>query len=160
MIGPACNWTGYARGISARVDLEATFDFSMVNSLAYNDYSAGHDVYGVKNTLHNWGYYYSLGYSLGGRFDLRFNALRAEAAICYQRFSSVQGLNRFQDQVTDDSRLNDSRLIYSAVLSAAIPRSPLFISLNLEAIDRWGRFHETSVKSHEMRFFYRLGIQF
>ena len=52
-------------GSRARVDLEATLDFSMVNSLPYNDYSADHDVWGVKTTLHNWGYYYSLGYTPG-----------------------------------------------------------------------------------------------
>ena len=54
-------------------------DFSMINSLPYNDYSAGHDVWGVKTTLRNWGYYYALGYSLGGRLDLRYGGLRTEA---------------------------------------------------------------------------------
>ena len=60
----------------------------------------------------------------------------------------------------DDSPLRDSRLDYDAGLSLAIPRSPLFLSLNLEGIDRRGRFHEVSVKNHELRFFYRLGINF
>jgi hypothetical protein len=160
LIGPAFNLTGYSGRLSARLDLEATVDFSMVNSLAYNDYSADHDVWGVKTTLHNWGYYYALGYSLGGRFDLRFAGLRAEAGIYYQRFGSIQGHDRFQDHLTDDSRLGDSRLVYSAGLSAAIPRTPLFLSLNLEGIDRRGRFHEVSVKNHELRFFYQLGVQF
>ena len=36
----------------------------------------------------------------------------------------------------------------------------LFFSLNLEGIDRWGRFHEISVKNHELRFFYKVGIVF
>jgi hypothetical protein len=160
IIGPAFNWTGYAGRLYARLDLDATFDFSLVNSLAYNDYSASHDVWGVKTTLHNWGYYYSLGYSLGGRFDVRHGVLRAEAGIRYQRFSSIQGLDRFQERIIDDSQVSDSRLVYSAGFSAAIPRTPLFFSLNLEAINRWGRFHEVSVKNHELRFFYRLGFRF
>jgi hypothetical protein len=160
IIGPAFNWSGYAGGLAARLDLEATLDFSMINSLAYNDYSAGHDVWGVKTTLHNWGYYYSLGYTLGGRLDLRYGALRFESGVRYQRFSSIQGLDRFQDKITDDSRLSDSRLVYSAGLSAAIPRTPLFLSLNLEGIDRWGRFHDICVKNHELHFFYSLGVQF
>ncbi|MFH2108239.1 MAG: DUF3943 domain-containing protein [Chrysiogenia bacterium] len=160
LIGPAFNLTRYAGRLTARFDLEATLDFGMVNSLAYNDYSADHDVWGVKTTLHNWGYYYSLGYSLGGRFDLRYRGLRAEAGIQYQRFASIQGLDRFQDDLLDDSRLSDSRLVYNAGLSVAIPRTPLFLSLNLEGIDRRGRFHEVSVKNHELRFFYQLGIIF
>jgi len=160
LIGPAFHLTRYAGRLTARFDLEATLDFGMINSLAYNDYSADHDVWGVKTTLHNWGYYYSWGYSLGGRFDLRFGGLRAQAGIHYQLFRSIQGLDRFQEDLLDDSRLSDSRLVYNAGLSVAIPRTPLFISLNLEGIDRWGRFHEVSVKKHEVRFFYRLGVQF
>lgn len=160
LIGPAYSITGYSGRLTARLDIEATLDFSMTNSLAYNAYSAGHDVWGVKTTLHNWGYYYALGYSLGGRFDLRCGSWRAEAGMRYQRFSSIQGLDRFQDDLLDDSRLVDSRFVYNAGLSAAIPRTPLFLSFNLEGIDRRGRFHDVCVRNHELRFFYRLGVQF
>jgi hypothetical protein len=158
--GPAFSLTGYAGRLNARLDLEATLDFSMINALAYNDYSADHDVWGVKTILHNWGYYYSLGYSLVSRFDLRYRGLRAEAGVRYQRFHSIQGLDRFQKDILDDASLDDSRLIASAALSAAIPRTPLYLSLNLEGIHRWGRFHEVSATSRELRFFYRLGIYF
>ena len=159
-IGPAFNWTGYAGKLSARFDLDATFDFSMINSLAFNEYSAGHEIWGVKTTLNNWGYYYSLGYSLNAGLDLRLGGLRAEAGVTYQHFSSIQGIDRFQEQVTDDSTLTDSRLACSASLSAAIPRTPLFISLNLESIERRGRFHDVSARDNELRFFYRLGVSF
>ena len=86
--------------------------------------------------------------------------MRAEAGSRYQRFASIQGLDRFQNDIRDDSRLRDSRFSYNAGLSLAIPRSPLFLSLNLEGIDRWGRFHEVSATSRELRFFYRLGASF
>jgi hypothetical protein len=160
MIGPDFNLTSYSGRLTARFDLEATVDFSMINSLAYNRYSADHDVWGVKTTLHNWGYYYALGYTLHGRLDLNYGLCRAQAAIKYQRFASIQGLDRFQNDITDDSRLADSRLIYSAGLTAQLPRSPLFLSLNVETIKRWGRFHEVSISNHEVRFFYRLGVCF
>ena len=160
LFGPALAMTRYAGAFTGRLDLQATLDFAMINSLAYNAYSADHDVWGVKSTLHNWGYYYSLGCSLGGRFDLQYRGLRAEAGIQYQRFHSIQGLDRFQDHIIDDSRLSDSRLVYSAALSAAIPRTPLFLSLKLEGIDRCGRFHEVSVSNHETRFYYQVGVNF
>lgn len=158
--GPAFHWVHYAGKLTARLDLEATPDFSMINSLAYNKYSADHDVWGVKTTLHNWGYYYSLGYSLGGRIDVRYAGLRAEAGIHYQRFRSIQGHDRFQKDIIDDSPLSDSRLVYNAGLAAVIPRTDLFLSLNLEGIDRRGRFHEVSVRNHEFRIFYMLGVRF
>jgi hypothetical protein len=160
LIGPAFNLTGYSGRLTARLDLEATVDFSMINSLAYNGYSADHDVWGVKTTLHNWGYYYAIGYNLIGRLDLRYGLVQVTARIDFQRFSSIQGLDRFQKDITDDSRLGDSRLVYSTGLSVAIPRTPLFLSLNVETINRWGRFHEVSVSNREVRFYYRLGVSF
>ncbi|MCU0237544.1 MAG: DUF3943 domain-containing protein [Acidobacteria bacterium] len=160
LIGPAVDWTGYAGRLSARFGAEATLDFAMINSLPYNAYSADHDVWGVKTTLHNWGYYYSLGYTLAGRLDLRRGPFRAEAGVRYQRFASIQGLDRFQKDIRDDSPLRDSRFTWNAALALAIPRSPLFLSLNLEGIDRWGRFHEVSATNRETRFFYRLGASF
>jgi hypothetical protein len=160
LFGPAFDWTGYAGTLSARLGAEATLDFAMVNSLAYNDYTALHDPWGVKTTLHNWGYYYSLGYSLGGRVDVRRGGLRLEAGARYQRVRSIQGLDRYQDQVTDDSPLSDSRFTYDATLSLALLRAPLLLSLRLEGIDRWGRFHEVSRRGHELRLFYRVGVSF
>ncbi|MCX6557645.1 MAG: DUF3943 domain-containing protein [Candidatus Aminicenantes bacterium] len=160
LIGPDYNLTMYSGALTARLGLQATLDFSMIHSLAYNTYSADHDVWGVKTTLHNWGYYYSMGYSLEGRFDVRTQGLRLEAGIEYQRCASIQGLDRFQDDIRDDSRLSDTRFAYNAALSVAVPRSPFFFSFNLEGIDRSGRFHEVSVKNHELRFFYRLGVSF
>ena len=160
LIGPAFDWTGYAGKLSARIGVDATLDFGMVNSLAYNEYSAAHDPWGVKTTLHNWGYYYSLGYSLGGRLDARRGPFRVEAGARYQRFHSIQGLDRFQDDLLDDSPLRDSLFTFNAGLSVAVPRAPLFLSVNLEGIDRRGRFHEVSARGHELRFFYRLGVRF
>jgi len=158
--GPAFNWTGYAGTLSARIDLEATFDFSMINSMAFNAYSADHEIWGVKTTLNNWGYYYALGYSLAAGLDLRLGGLRAEAGLKYQWFSSIEGIDRFQEQVTDDSHLRDSRLACHAGLSLAIPRTPLFLSLNLENIERRGRFHDVSIRNNDLRFFYKLGVSF
>ncbi len=160
VFGPALAMTQYAGAFTGRLDLQATLDFGMINSLAYNAYSADHDVWGVKSTLHNWGYYYSLGYSLGGRCDLQYRGWRVEAGIQYQRFHSIQGLDRFQDHIIDDSRLSDSRLVYGARLSAAVPRTPLFLSLKLEGIDRSGRFHEVDVSHRETRFYYQVGVAF
>jgi hypothetical protein len=160
LFGPALALTQYAGAFTGRLDLQATVDFGMINSLAYNAYSAGHDVWGVKSTLHNWGYYYSLGYSLGGRFALQYKGWRGEAGIHYQSFRSIQGLDRFQDHIIDDSPLSDSRLVYSAGLAAAIPRTPLFLSFKLEGIDRHGRFHEVSVSTRETRFYYQIGVTF
>ena len=160
IIGPAFNLTRYLGRLTSRLDLEATFDFSMINALAYNRYSADHNIWGVKTTLHNWGYYYALGYTINGRLAVSSGLYRAQAGIKYQRFASIQGLDRYQGLITDDSGLADSRLIANAAFQLRLPRSPLFLSLNLETIRRWGRFHEVNVNQREVRLFYQLGVAF
>lgn len=160
ILGPAASWSGYAGRLQARADLEALLDFGMVNSLPFNDYTALHDPWGVKTTLNNWGYYYSLGYTVDGRVDVRHGGLRLEAGARYQRFRSIQGHDRFQGDILDDSPLRDSRFAYDAALSLAVPRTPMFLAFRMEGIDRWGRFREISRRARETRFSCRLGVSF
>ena len=160
LLGPAAGWTGYAGRLQARAEVEALLDFGLVNSLPFNDYTALHDPWGAKTTLNNWGYYYSLGYTVGGRVDVRRGGLRLEAGARYQRFRSIQGLDRYQGDILDDSPLRDSRFAYDTALSLAVPRTPLFLAFRLEGIDRWGQFHEVSRRARETRFSCRLGVAF
>ncbi len=158
--GPAFSLTRYAGPLAARIDLEAAIAFSMVHSLAYNTYTGLHDPWGVKTTLHNWGYYYAFGPALGAALELRLGPLRAAGEAQYQRFRSVQGLDRYQGDILDDSPLVDSRLLLAAELTAALPRTPLWLGLRLETIDRRGAFHEVRERLNETRFTYRIGLSF
>jgi hypothetical protein len=160
MFGPAFTLTQYAGSFTGRLDLQASLDFTMINSLAYNTYSAGHDVWGVKSTLHNWGYYYGLGYSLEARLHCSVGLLEAWGGVKYQRCDSIEGLDRFQSSIIDDGHLHDSRLTTQGGLAFRVPRTPLSLSLRLEGIERRGSFHETSLRTLETRFYYQLGVSF
>jgi hypothetical protein len=160
LFGPALTLTQYAGAFTGRLDLQATFDFGMINSLAYNAYSAGHDVWGVKSTLHNWGYYYALGYSLEARLHGALGLLQAWGGVKYQHCDSIEGLDRFQSSILDDGHLRDTRLTAQGGLAFRLPRTPLSISARLEGIERRGSFHEVSRRTVETRFYYQLGISF
>lgn len=158
--GLAMSLTTYAGRLRTRIDMGAALNFSMVNSLPFNQYSATHDTWGVKTTLHNWGYYYGLGTTLAGRAEAEIGAWRATAGFDYRRFASIQGLDRYQHDVTDDGRLTDSRLVSSASLTAHFPRAPVFATVKVEGIDRRGWFHESAAHMHETRFSYEIGVCF
>ena len=158
--GPTMSLTTYAGSLRTRIDLGAAFNFSMVNSLPYNQYSATHDTWGGKTTLQNWGYYYGLGTTLTGRAEAEIGAWRATAGIDYRRIGSIQGLDRYQNDVTDDGHLTDSRLVSSASLTARFPRTPVFSTVKVEGIDRRGWFHDTAAHVHETRFSYEIGVSF
>jgi len=158
--GPAMSVTTYAGRLRTRIDLGAALNFSLVNALPFNQYSATHDSWGVKTTLQNWGYYYALGTTLTGRAEAEIGVWRATAGADYRRFTSIQGLDRFQEDITDDGRLTDSRFVSSASLTARFPRTPMFATLKVEGINRRGSFHETTAHAHERRFSYEIGVSF
>jgi len=158
--GPTLSVTRYDGSWRTRLDLSASVDFSMINALAFNAYSANHDIWGVKTTLHNWGFYYALGPRLAGRIETEYRFLRATAGIDYRHFSSLQHGDRNQDLLLDDSPLTDSRLVMSAGLTAALPHSPVFSTVSVERINRFGRFHTTDARTSETRVSYLLGVKF
>jgi hypothetical protein len=158
--GPTLSLTTYRGRLRTRIDVGAALNFSLVNALSFNDYSATHDTWGVKTTLHNWGYYYAIGSTLTARAEAEYGIWRASAGVDYRHFGSIQGLDRYQHDVTDDSRLRDSRLVAHIRASVQVPKSPIFAAVKVEAIDRRGSFHETTARAHETRVSYEVGIGF
>jgi hypothetical protein len=158
--GPAFSLTRRDGRLRTRLDLQATVDFSMVNSLAFNPYSASHDTSGVKTTLHNWGYYYALGTTAAARLEVQYGPVLASAGLEHRRFGSIEGLDRYQADVTDDGHLVDSRLACGLGLTVQFPRTPVFSSVGVERTDRYGRFHEVTARRRETRFSYQVGVRF
>jgi len=158
--GPAFSLTRYDGRWRTRLDLGANLDFSMVNALALNAYSADHDIWGVKTTLHNWGFYYALGPRVTGRIETEYGILRATAGVDFRHFSSIQGGDRFQHDLIDDTPVRDSRLVASASLTARLPKAPVFSTLSVERIDRRGHYHDTSVHTVETRVSFLAGVTF
>ena len=158
--GPTFCLTRYDGPVRTRVDLQATVDFGMVNSLAFNRYSAAHGIEGVKMTLHNWGYYYAFGATLAGKLEVQAGPVLGAARFEHRRFGSVQGLDRYQADMTDDSRLHDSRLALGLDLTVLVPRTPAFAVFGVEGIERRGRFHDVDERSRETRVTWQLGVRF
>jgi hypothetical protein len=158
--GPTFCLTRYDGPVRTRVDLQATVDFGMVNSLAFNRYSAGHDIEGVKTTLHNWGYYYAFGTTMAGKLEVQAGPVLQPRGAEHRRFASVEGLDRFQEDLTDDGRLHDSGLAAGIDLTVLIPRTPAFTLFGLERIERRGRFHDVDERRSETRVTWQFGVRF
>jgi hypothetical protein len=158
--GPAFALTRYAGAVRARLDLQASIDFGLVNSLAVNRYSADHDVEGVKTTLHNWGYYYALGTTAAGRFEVEGGPVRGTARFERRSYTSIQGHDRYQADMTDDGRLHDSRLEYGGDLAVQVPRSSAFVSVGVDRLARRGGFHDVVERSGETRVTWMIGARF
>jgi len=160
LIGPSVDLTLFSPRSWLRWDADAFFDFALVNSLALNQYSATHDLSGAKTTVLSWGYYYALGYTLSSSMEFDSGQWQWQGRVKYQHFNSIQGHDRFQEIISDDFKLADSRLVYRASIGYRLRQTPLGFQLGYQRIDRYGAIGEFSRRNRENRWYYQLSLGF
>jgi len=166
LAGPVLDWTLFRPGLTLRTVAEAYFDFGLVNSYALNAYSELHHtppddtIAGMKTTVMYYGYYYAFGGTLSGRTRLEWGDFRAQALASFGAWSSVDALDRFQDEVTNNAHLDDNRARYLVGAGWRVPRTTLEFFFRYEGIRRWGRVLEARSHSLEKRLFAGLEFKF
>ena len=158
--GPVLDATLFAGPLRARLTLDATLDFAMMNALALGAYSAIHDISGVKTTLLYYGYYYGFGASASAAFTLDYRNLFLEVRASLHHASSIEGLDRVQDTLTDDFHLRDRRWRTTMRLGVALPGTParIFVSQDLRGGAGW--IGEIDRRERETRWMVGLDLQF
>jgi hypothetical protein len=166
LAGPVLDWTVFRPGLRLRTVVEAYFDFGLVNSYALNAYSELHHtppddtIEGMKTTVMYYGYYYAFGGTLSGQTNLEWGNFRAQALAGFGAWSSVDGLDRFQSEITNNAHLDDSRSRYLIGAGWRVPRTPFELFAKYEGIRRWGRVLEARVHGLEKRLFAGLEFSF
>jgi hypothetical protein len=162
LIGPALDARFYAGPARFRFSLSASADFALVNALALNLYSRDHDIYEprLKTTLVHYGYYYAWGATLTAAAGVQLGNIGFSGRCKYQSYGSIEGLDRFQDQVADDVHITDSRLAYELDLRYCLARVPVALALAFEGIRRRGSIHEVACRETEQRFTTQLIFSF
>ncbi len=162
LLGPAFNFSQYYGNFRINLLLNAYFNFSLVNSLALNEYSKYNDLSEPykKTTLTHYGYYYAFGYSLRGGLALSFGNLKLSGLIKHQKFASIQSLDRFQNEIEDDAKVKDERTINRVELEFRIPKSKIFLVATVENIFRKGEFKEIIEKKNEHRIYTKIKFSF
>jgi hypothetical protein len=164
LAGPVLDWTVFRPGLRLRTVAAAYFDFGLVNSYALNAYSALHDtppddtIEGMKTTVMYYGYYYAFGGTLAGQTRLEWGNFRAQALASFGAWSSVDVLDRFGSEVTNNAHLDDNRSRYLLGAGWRVPRTPFELFARYEGIRRSGRVLEARVHRLEKRLF--AGLEF
>lgn len=156
LLGPV--YEGYWRGAGADVawGLEAYPDFALVNSYALNEYSADHDISAAKTTLLYYGYYYGYGISLKARLEARVGPITIGTAASMHYHESIEGLDRFEDELTGDVHATDAWYRFDARLGWPIPGTPVAVEATARWSNRRGSIGDTTVDGTESR--YALGV--
>jgi len=156
LLGPV--YEGYWRGAGAEVawGLEAYPDFAMVNSYALNEFSDGHDISGMKTTQLYYGYYYGYGASFKARLEARLGPVTVGTAASAHYHESIEGLDRYEDELTDDPHATDTWYRFDTRLGWPIPGTPFVVEATARWSHRRGSLGDTTVHGSESR--YSLGV--
>jgi hypothetical protein len=158
--GPVLDWTIFRRGWKLRTVAEAYGDFALVNAYALNEYSQTHDIVGMKTTVFYYGYYYGFGGTFSGRVEFEAGNFRARAEAGFSAWASAHGLDRFQDEITNNVHLSDTRTRYLLGAGWQIPRTPLGLFLTYEGVRRSGKIAEVRVHRLEKKAYAGLRFSF
>ncbi len=158
LIGPVFELSIYSGQFKFRSSISAYIDFALLNSMALNEYSIDNDLYEpqLKTTLSHYGYYYAFGFTFSSDMDLNYKNIQLKGKIKYQYYDSIEGLDRFQDDVEDDCNVRDTRFMYKISLGYALSKNPVTIQLAYEHIDREGTLKNITHSTIEDRIYTRL----
>jgi len=163
--GPALDVSWFRPRLLVRWRTEVYGDYGMIDTLAYNRYTEFYDNTGVKTTVLDWGYYYAFGMTYGSDVEAQWRQWRLMAAVRYQWYSRIKGLDRYQFMpgvITNDFGIHDERLNCRLSLGYHIPRMPLELALAGETTGRWGRILDHDVTDHyeENRLYFQARFLF
>ncbi len=152
IIGPVLDYTRFSPASRFRVILSGYLDFGLINAYALNKYSVDHDISGFKTTLMYYGYYYGFGSTLCADLTYNYRVLEISSLLMYQAYRSIQGLDRFQPDITNDILVKDSRFLFRVGTALRIPGTPVEILARYEGIDRIGILGKTELSKPENRY--------
>ncbi|TKD00934.1 DUF3943 domain-containing protein [Polyangium fumosum] len=124
----------------ARASVDVYGDFGAVHSMAASAYIKGRGDAGLKTVVADKRYYFALGGTVRPTLSLAYRRFELGAQLTYDFFESIEGLDRYQERVTNDVRLRDRRAGERVWLSYTLSgdKSPL-AWVEVEHLDRWGR---------------------
>jgi hypothetical protein len=158
LVGPTVDLSHRHGTREAAIRLEAVPILALVTSLAFERYAARSGTEGLKSALAKHGYYYAYGLTLGGQLALRFHTLSGGFEARWQRFGSIEGLDRFQERLTRDLHQTDGRVRSGLWLSLRPLGGVADIGVTVERTDRFGTLDDLRVSTTERRATLTLGF--
>jgi hypothetical protein len=158
--GPAVELIQRTGGVQARLRLEALPELAMITSMANPRFQESFGAEGLKSVLVQRGYYFGYGLNVGGELAIAYQPVEVSVASRWERFGSFEGIDRYQERVTNDYHLVDRRLSSMLRLTVRPLRGPALLSASLERATRAGTMLDVTTSTEERRAAVTLSLQF
>ncbi|MBI2898141.1 MAG: DUF3943 domain-containing protein [Deltaproteobacteria bacterium] len=152
-------WFG-AGGLWLRLGADLSGDFASVRSLAFEPWILRNGIDGTKTVLSKQGYYFALGYSARLRAVASYRGIEVGGHLAYGDYGSIDGLDRWQEQVSRDVGGDDQILEYGAWIQARLPWLPVVARASSDQVVRWSRLEKIRDSRWDRRMTATLGLQF
>jgi len=160
LFGPVVDWTLFGRGLKVRAVADAYLDFALMHAFAFNSYSAVRPIEGLMTTVSYYAYHYAYGASASGRVDVDWGDLWVRGLVSAHAWDSWEGLDRFEDEITNDANIVDTRTRFLLQAGWRFGSAPLRAFAGIEGIRRWGKVGDVRASSRDTRTFAGLSFLF
>lgn len=131
----------------ANVDFDSTVDFAAIRSLAFEDWRQGRDVSGVKSVLIDKNYQYHYGASARTSLAVNYAGVGIELKAAAGRYASLQGYDRFEENVTADVSGTENIYEYGGALQLGVPSTAAVLEVGVK---RFGRISAISQNQEDV----------
>ncbi|MBK9037313.1 MAG: DUF3943 domain-containing protein [Myxococcales bacterium] len=155
IIGPMVDVVVYRAGIRGRAAVDVLGNFGFVRNYAIDEHRRQVPDEVVRSTILRDNYHHAVGVTGRGGLAVGADGLEAGIEVQFDLFRSIQGADRYQEDIVDDYALLDSRsqgrfwVAYGAELR---PDLVLEVELAIEARVRSGTVKATTQSDQEQRY--------
>jgi hypothetical protein len=141
-------------------NLDLAADFAGVHSIAYETYVEPYSPEGSKSSLLRHGYAHSWGFSGGTGAALQADGLELGARARWGRYESIEGAERYEEDVTREPHGSETLLKVAAYLRVEPARSLFSGKVELARDLRFSSLGALDEQRSENRFLTALGLRF
>lgn len=160
IIGPTIYFQYFHENWRIQAVLDVSFDFAYVSSYALDEYTKNHKTDGIKTSLIKHGYYNAFGATARPKLVLQYGPAELGGQLAIHYFNSIEGHDRFQEEVTNDFNLSDKSLRYEGWLGYKFLNNRYQAVLSAVQDRRSGVIDEIKSSSKETSYFGKIVILF
>lgn len=144
-IGGTIDATMYRGRLRARFGMDTYADFAAVNSMAIDDYLDRYGYDGFKTVLKQNQYYFAVGATIRPTVTVSYRGIELGGQVTHDFFESIEGVDRYEERLTNDVHVSDRRITQRYWLSFAWPGNEILQArLELESQKRSGTMGDIS----------------
>ena len=142
LLGPGVRLVNFTDGLKMEAHLNAYGDFAAIRSQAYLAWRAIYGDEGIRTDLANHSYYFAWGGSLIPRLRMEYGDFALEASMVLSAYDSIDGLDRFEEEVTNQLVLTDTMVQHNVALELPTAVDGLGLDLVYEHSRRASRIDD------------------